>query len=95
MDGFIFTFVPVVFKLGLGFGLPLLGLYKLAPALWQKRIESLRVRHHQAELEEYVDRANAVVCDLIVKGVITESSREVLYQLQADYSNRNRKSLTR
>lgn len=93
MDGFFFTFLPAVFEIGLGVGLPLLGLSKLAPAVMAKRTERLRVKRRLGALEAYAARAHATICNLIVEGDISPASKESLYELQAIYDLRE--SMTR
>lgn len=92
MDGFFFTFLPILFEIGVGVGLPVLAFSKLVPAVMTKYIERLRVKRNVTALEAYAEKANATICNLIVEGVISSESKESLYELQASY--KFRKSLT-
>lgn len=93
MDGFVFVFLPILFKLGIGIGFPFLAVWLAVPAVMRQRIQSLTKRRNLHDLEVYSEAANAVICKLIVEGAITTSSKEELFALQAQYNHQ--KSLTR
>jgi hypothetical protein len=74
MDGFIFTFLPALFELGIGIGLPLTGVALAVPRLGaylnqRRQVKAVQSRDSRrlADLERYVGVSYPVICQAIVE----------------------------